>query len=111
MEKEDKVYLDLKKVPLESERNEKRNKRKRNFLIFLLCLFFFLIGICGGYLFHSLVRPSYEIGIEETLGEIEYMMDHFWLYGEEYEDLTGTLEDKALYGMTYFEDDPYTGYM
>ena len=38
-------------------------------------------------------------------------MNRYWLYGDEYDDLSKELEDKALYGMTAFDFDPYTTYM
>ena len=108
---EDKVYFDLEKVPLRSEREERRNRRKKRFLIFLLCLLFFLCGTVGGYFLFKAVHPSYNADTKNVIGEIEYAMDHYWLYSDEYDDLVGELENKALYGMTDFEDDPYTSYM
>ena len=38
-------------------------------------------------------------------------MNRYWLYGDRYEDLDKELENKALYGMTAFDFDPYTTYM
>lgn len=107
----DKIYIDLQKVPLKSEREEIRNRRRKRFLIFLLCLFFLLVGMLGGYFIHRNVHPSYEADATGTMGELEYIMDHYWLYGNDHEDLTTEMEDKAFYGMTAFENDPYTTYM
>lgn len=108
---EDKVYFDLERVPLRSEREERRNKRRKRFLVFLLCLLCFLCGTIGGYFLHRTIHPSYNADTKDVIGEIEYAMDHYWLYSDEYDDLVSELENKALYGMTEFEDDPYTGYM
>ena len=108
---EDKVYFDLERVPLKSEREERRNRRKKRFLVFLLCLLFFLCGTVGGFFLFKAVHPSYNADTKNVIGEIEYAMDHYWLYSDEYEDLTGELENKALYGMTDFDYDPYTSYM
>ncbi|MBQ6478820.1 MAG: PDZ domain-containing protein [Erysipelotrichaceae bacterium] len=108
---EEKVYFDLERVPLRSEREEKRNRRKKRFLIFLLCLLCFLCGTIGGAFLFKAQHTSYQADVKNTMGEIEYLMDHYWLYSDEYDDLTGELENKALYGMTDFDYDPYTSYM
>ena len=110
MEKE-KYYVDLKKVPLESEREEKRKNRKRRFLIFLICLFCFIAGIGGGFLLYRYVHPSYKADASNVMGEIEYDMYNYWLYSKDYDDLIQEMEDKAFYGMTTFSEDPYTSYM
>lgn len=108
---DDKYYFDLKRVPLETEREEKRRNRKKRFLVFLLCLFLFVLGALIGYLLYGKLHQVYDLDSKDVLGEIEYDMDNYWLYSSEYEDLKSTLEDKAFYGMTNFEDDPYTSYM
>ncbi|MBR5754813.1 MAG: peptidoglycan-binding protein [Erysipelotrichaceae bacterium] len=108
---ENNVFLDLEKVPLRSERQERRQKRLRNFLIVLMCIFFFAMGTIFGYFLIKSVHPSYKADTKNTMGEIEYILDHYWLYSSDYDDLTTELENKALYGMTNFADDPYTSYM
>lgn len=108
---DDKVYFDLERVPLRSEREERRKKRRKRFLIFLLCLLCFLCGTIGGYVLRNATHPSYDADAKDVIGEIEYAMDNYWLYSDEYDDLVSELENKALYGMTDFEDDPYTSYM
>ncbi len=108
-EEEKNVLFDLKRVPLASEREEIRDRHRKNFLIVFLCLFFLLLGLLTGYLLFSKDRAysSDHTGISE----IEEIMDKYWLYGNEYEDLRGELEEKAMYGMTSFDFDPYTSYM
>ena len=111
-ENEDKILVDLKKVPLASEREEKRTRRLKRFLIVLACLFFLVLGIFLGNL--SSLSPAADIPGEKTLSgadDIEWLMEKTWLYADQYDDLKGTLEDKALYGMTNFDFDPYTSYM
>lgn len=108
---DDKIYFDLQRVPLKSERDEKRRIRKNRFLLFLLCFFLFAVGCLTGYFIYSYFHRNYEVKSHDVLGEIEYDMDNYWLYSNEYDDLIGVLEDKAFYGMTSFDDDPYTGYM
>ena len=105
------IYFDLERIPLKSERREKAKRRRNVFLVLLLCLLCLLTGVVLGYFILKNVHPSYSADTKNTMGEIEYYFDNYWLYSKDYEDLPGLLEDKALYGMTAFEDDPYTSYM
>ena len=106
---ENKVVFDLKRVPLQSEREEIRNRRRKTFLIVLLCLFCLILGILLGHIFLPRERV---IGTgSSSVEEIKQIMGKYWLYGDQYDDLNGELEDKALYGMTAFDFDPYTSYM
>ncbi|MBR4420961.1 MAG: PDZ domain-containing protein [Erysipelotrichaceae bacterium] len=111
MEDNNEYYFDLQKVPLKSEREEKKKKRWKILFVFFLCLFCFVTGILSGYLILKKVHPTYQADAKNVMGEIEYLMDHYWLYSKDYDDLTKELEDKALYGMTDFDYDPYTSYM
>lgn len=107
---ENKVYVNLKKVPLESERAERRMVRRHRFLIFLLAFFALLAGIVIGLLFsRSLVQKP--VNQQNIYSEIDTLMKKRWLYSKEYEDLGKELEDKALHGMTGFEEDIFTSYM
>lgn len=110
-EKEKEIFIDLQRVPLKSEREERRKKRLRRFALFLSFLAVFAIGMLLGYILVRTIHPSYKADTSNTFGEIEYMMDNLWLYGNEHENLKEELEDKAFYGMTNFENDPYTSYM
>ena len=118
---ENKILVDLKKKPLRSEREEIRNRRLKIFMVFMLCLFFLVAGMLAGVLISG--RPGND---KESSGssvsplipssstpysEIQRVMDRYWLYGDQYEDLDKELENKALYGMTAFDFDPYTTYM
>ena len=105
------VYIGLEKVLLKSEREERRKKIKRIIITIVLCMFFLVIGIAGGYLAFNLVHPIDGADSKNTFGEIEAVLRNFWIYNDEYEDLQKSLEDKAFYGMTTFEEDPYTTYM
>ena len=108
---DDKIYFDLQRVPLASERNEKRQRRRKTFLIFLLCLILFVLGGLLGYFIYGRLHRAYEVDTIDVLGEIEYDMDNYWLYSSDYDNLIEVLEDKAYYGMTSFDYDPYTQYM
>lgn len=107
----EKVYIDLQKVPLESERNERRQLRRKRILTVLLCLLFFVAGIGTSFIINRLIHPKTEISAGDTLSEIEYLMENYWLYSKDHENLKNELEDKAFYGMTSFDEDIYTGYM
>ena len=105
------VYFDLERVPLSSERQERKQKRVRRLFSVLFCLLFFILGTIFGYFLLKQIHPSYTADPKNAMGEIEYLFDNYWLYSNDYEDLNKELENKALYGMTSFEDDPYTSYM
>ncbi|MBR4484003.1 MAG: PDZ domain-containing protein, partial [Erysipelotrichaceae bacterium] len=95
---------------MESERAERRMVRRHRFLIFLLAFFALLAGIVIGLLFsRSLVQKP--VNQQNIYSEIDTLMKKRWLYSKEYEDLGKELEDKALHGMTGFEEDIFTSYM
>ena len=108
---EDKIYFDLERVPLKSEREENKRKRRSRFLTILLCLFFFVLGAITLKLIESFVFPSSDFKSTDVMGEIEYMFENYWLYSKDHEDLANELEDKAFYGMSNFAEDTYTSYM
>ncbi|MCR4633044.1 MAG: PDZ domain-containing protein [Erysipelotrichaceae bacterium] len=111
---EEKVLIDLKKMPLASERREIAERRKKRFLLVLACLFFFLLGCLITRIFfpaQSVIHNNVTVNQGSGVGEIEQIMERYWLYGDRYEDLHQELEDKAQYGMTAFDFDPYTSYM
>lgn len=108
---EEKIILTMKKQPLASERTEIRKKRLRRILLIVLCSFLLSFGVYFGYQVAKKDYESMTIDSVNTLGEIEYLLNNYWLYANEYDDLNRDLEDKAFYGMSIFEDDPYTTYM
>jgi len=110
-EKVETVTVGLEKVLLKSEREEKRNKRKHIISRVLICLLIFVLGFAGGIFLYSELHPTNKADDTNTLGEIEAMMEEYWIYNNDYEDLQTELENKAFYGMTSFDFDPYTTYM
>lgn len=110
-ERNDKVYLDFERVPLRTEREEIRKKRRGRILVLFLCLLFLLIGLGGGYLLERSAGSGNGGSSDLTLDEIRYLMEHYYLYSGDHEDFSRELREKAYYGMTTFTDDPYTGYM
>lgn len=109
--KQEKVYLDLKKVPLESEKQEMKKKRRHVLLIVLLCFALLVFGFILGLLFNNALHPVNSVDPTHTFGEIEAVLENYYLYKNDYEDINTELMDKAFYGMTSFSDDPYTSYM
>lgn len=105
------IFVSLEKVPLKSEREEKKKKRKHIIVTILLCVFFLILGVFGGFVLNYYIHPFNIADSQNTFGEIEATLKKYWLYAKDYDDLQTTLEDKAFYGMTKFEDDPYTTYM
>lgn len=109
---EEKVRVKVHKVLLESERAELKAKRKRKFLITLLCCALLVVGLVGGYIISGIQRGASIAPFKTNkLDKISSYINSIWLYKDDYEDLQGTMEDKAFYGMTRFEEDPYTTYM
>ncbi|MDO4197704.1 MAG: S41 family peptidase [Erysipelotrichaceae bacterium] len=109
-EENENIYLDLKKKPLESERKEIRQKRKKTILMVVLCVLIFLTGFGIGF-FLPRTPNSINYSFTSVLQEIEYILQNRYLYSDQSDEFVAELEDKALKGMTTFEDDPYTYYM
>jgi len=110
-QEEETVTVGLEKVLLKSEREEIKKKRKHRFLISLLCIILFILGFIGGVIFYNQLHPTSNADTTNTLGEIEAMIEKYWVYAKNYDDIETQLEDKAFYGMTSFDEDPYTTYM
>lgn len=110
-ENEDKVYVGLEKVLLKSEREEKRKKIKRIIVSIVLCVLFLVVGFAGGCVYTYAIHPINKSDRNNTFGEIEAILEKEWIYANNYDDLQTELENKAFYGMTAFEEDPYTTYM
>lgn len=108
---DNKVIIKLKKEPLKSEREEMKQEKKKKIFIVLTCTLLFILGVfVGGGVAYAL-KNSGDDSSYNKLDEIKSYLKSKWLYREDYDDLDTTLSDKAYYGMTTFEDDPYTTYM
>lgn len=105
------VTVGLEKVLLKSEREEKKKKRRRVILTIVLCILFLVIGFAGGTIYNYAMHPYVKADASNTFGEIEAILSNYWIYEKDYDNLQKELEDKAFYGMTSFEEDPYTTYM
>ena len=109
---DEKVRIPLKKVPLQSEREEIRHKRNRKALVSLLCVMLLVTGVLLGFGISKLLNNPYVQSFSnDKLSSIETYLNTYWLYRNDYDDLKTELEDKAYDGMLSFEDDPYTSYM
>lgn len=107
----DKYYFDFVKVPLSSEIEERKQKKKRIIVTTLLCSLFLIFGLLIGLFFDSIIHPSLNADANNVFGEIEAILNKDWLYKDNYENLPLELEDKAFYGMSKFDEDQYTSYM
>ena len=108
MNKDDRIYFDLERKPLKSEREEIRRRRMNVIKTFFSHLFVLLLGLVLGLSFSRIIDPDAKANIFD---EIKYVMNKDWLYSSEFEDLGKELEYRAIVGMTSDEDDPYTSYM
>ena len=108
MNKDDRVYFDLERKPLKSEREEIRRRRMNVIKTFFSHLFVLLLGLVLCLSFSRIIDPDAKA---EIFDEIKYVMNKDWLYSSEFEDLGKELEYRAIVGMTSDEDDPYTSYM
>ena len=110
MNKDDRVYFDLEKKPLKSEREEIRRRRMNAVKSFFSHLFVLLLGLGIGFYASFFIRVSSRSD-SSIFDEIKYVMQKSWLYSTEYEDIGSELQHRAIVGMTSDEDDPYTSYM
>ena len=108
---DNKVIIKLKKEPLKSEREEMKQEKKKKIFIVLTCVLLFVLGFFVGGGVAYAIKGSSDVSSYSKLDEIKSYLKTKWLYREDYDDLDTTLSDKAYYGMTTFEDDPYTTYM
>lgn len=112
MEEEKKVIIKLKKVPLESERQEIKQKRKENFLVILLVFVIFVTGIGVGFGISKINSNNRFVAHSDNKYDaIKEYFNNVWLYKNDYDNLDELLDDKAIEGLSTFENDPYTTYM
>lgn len=107
-----KVVYELKKQDLRKEKEAKLNR------LFLASSFVFLIILVFviGYLFGYSLKRDYNSqksisNTDNTQNQISEIFNRNWLYKNDYPDLKEQLRTKALFGMSQFEDDPYTTYL
>ena len=105
MEEEKKVIVKLVKEPLGSEREEIKEKKRRRFVMFLVCVVIFIAGtLVGTGMSYLGGGSSYRPHSDNKFDAIKEYLNSVWLYKNDYEDLSTTIEDKAYYGMTAFSD-------
>ena len=105
------MFIGFEKAEFKSDKQEKKRKRKHVIITTVLCVLFLVIGFALGNIFMYSAHPINKVDSTNTLGEIEAILEKSWIYANDYDNLQEKLEDKAFYGMTSFEDDPYTTYM
>lgn len=107
---DDKVRITLTKKPLASEREEIRQKKHNRNIKILIATSCLVIGIMIGLVVGINNEVKLLSSSNTKLDGIKDLINQYWLYGNEYDDLSTYLDDRAYYGMTYFSDDPYTTY-
>lgn len=109
---EDKIVVKLNKEYLSSERRERKYKNAICFLVVVLFAAILLVV----FLSFQLGTSASNVASNSTNGynkidNIRSFLNDEWLYGNEYENLDDAINKKIYYGMTSFDDDPYTTYM
>ena len=84
-ENKETITVGLEKVPLKSEREEKKKKRRHIGLIVGLSILFLVIGFGLGCLFIYKVHPVNKADATNTMGEIEALLNRYWIYSNDYE--------------------------
>lgn len=111
MNDEEKIIVELKKKPLKTEREEKRHKTLKTLLSVLLCILIFVTGVSSGIVGYKILHPTTKTNSATVFDEMAYILKYYYLYGSNDDEFVSKLVDKALHGMSDFEDDPYTAYM
>ena len=107
----DKVIVKLKKEYLSSERKENKYKGLCIFLSIVLGASFIIILLLMNFNVASTIFGNVLDEDNTKTNEIKDILKDKWVYGNDYQDLDDTLDEKMYYGMTSFEEDPYTTYM
>lgn len=110
MEDKDKVIIKMHKELLPSEKKERKLKTTINFLVIILS-FSILLVIFLTFRLGSFLNDDSSLFGDNKIDTIKDYIKSEWLYGNDYEDLDNTLNTKMYYGMTTFDEDPYTSYM
>lgn len=109
-EKDEKVVVKLKKEYLSSEREI--NKYKTLSLILAISLFISIIVVLFfGFNLGTKILNDEPVESHDKINEIKNIIKDQWVYGNDYDDLDSALNNKIYYGLTTFEEDPYTSYM
>mgnify|MGYP003681879875 CR=1 FL=1 len=107
-------WPDEKAKRLEEEdllKTEKKAKRFRRSMYVLMLI----LGVVIGMLIYKNVIVKQPIVVQdnnEKIAELKSVMENQWFFSDQIEDLDTEIVDKALYGMTDFEDiDKHTTYL
>ena len=101
--------MDINNMPLGQEPEKKKHKGRDTVLTILFLLSLIGVGFVAGYFTTKITRTAQSA--DSKLNEIYQYLDKYWLYADDYEDLKTEVYNNAYYGMTSFEDDPYTSFM
>ena len=101
--------MDINNMPLGEEKKQNKHRGRDTVLTILFLLSLIGVGFVAGYFTTKITRTSQSA--DSKLNEIYQYLDKYWLYASDYDDLKSVVYDNAYYGMTSFEDDPYTTFM
>lgn len=110
-ENDDKVVVKLKKEYLASERRDNKYKSIIKILTVFLCISFCFIVLLS-FKLTEYDDENKEIGsYSDKANILKKFYSDDWLYGNEHANLDNEINEKMFYGMSRFDEDPYSTYM
>lgn len=107
----DKVIIKLNKEYLSSEKREIKYKTTINVLTIALIFATIIIVFISFRVLNVSNDSTFDVLGNTKADTIKSFFTDQWLYGNDFENLEETLDEKMYHGMTTFEEDPYTTYM
>lgn len=104
------VVYELEKKLLPSEKQALRKKRTNLSILVFVLIITFTFGYLIGTIFSSKTIIN-NIENNDTINEISDLMNNYWLYSDNYENLNQEILTKSLKASVNFEFDPYTEYL
>ena len=110
-ENDDKVIVKLKKEYLASERRDNKYKSIVKILTVFLCVSFCFIVFLSFRLTEYDDENKTISNYSDKANILKKFYSEDWLYGNEHIDLDNEINEKMYYGMSRFDEDPYSTYM
>lgn len=93
--------------------DEKRNRNKKSLTIILtifICTLLIITSFVGGYFLGKIPNVSVK-STNEKQNYIKNILSSQWYFSKDFQDISKELEDKAIKGLTTFEEDKHTEYL
>lgn len=103
------MVIELEKKLLRSEREALRRKRITTSVVAFFIFISFSFGFLLGKAFPS--QTVIHKNSNSSVDEVADIMQRFWLYGPDFDNLPEEMRIKALKGATSFSFDPYTEFL